>query len=387
MERGGIVVSRKQLEVNFARNEVIKSACPVWKGIRAVISAHVAKMSDSKKEKKTNSWREHKVQQMVSWDGEVVMGGDLFSAPCFTDISGKHWSLERLSNKPVITLGLRDSLPADRLHASGQALVLNRAILDQYCRPLTFAELLHQLKDRGSLGCSNYGAVLAKNVLKSLVDFDTLAATITSDHHALTEKELSKPQVTTLRAINRIQYLVALRMSSVLATGERVRPRRVGAMKSETAEAITDGRTAIYLRTDFLSSLQHGPALGISWAVKVVNLLVHEYLHDFNSGVGHTHDAEFYELYHEATQSQMVIHLASELFREYVSGLKKLPAAAARALDSLAVIEDRLGAAPVPPDTPTLSSDDEPQPDGSPFPGPATPDEALIQNALLFTEG
>lgn len=342
---GGIVVSRTALEVNFARNAVIKSACPVWKAIRPVVAKHVNALSHRSKEKKTDSWRQHKIKEMLSWGGDFTTSRGLAKAPCFTDISGKHWSLDKLLYRRTITIGKRSSLVADRLQASGQAVVLDEAILSEHCRPLGFVGLLRHIenlaKDLGSINCL-YDA--SSHILEHLVEFDTLAATITSEHHVLAEKELTKLQAATLRSINRVQYQLALRLSMSVCPDDRIARRRVGAMKSETSQAITDGRSAIYLRIDFLSGADNGPANGISWAVKVVNLLVHEYLHDFNSGVGHTHDAEFYELYHDATQSTWVTSLAWELFRGYASALKKLSPAAARVLDAQAMVEDRLGA-------------------------------------------
>ena len=43
-----------------------------------------------------------------------------------------------------------------------------------------------------------------------------------------------------------------------------------------------------------------GPNRGISWAARMVSLLVHEYCHDFDSGTGHIHDTDFFELFHSA---------------------------------------------------------------------------------------
>jgi hypothetical protein len=97
---------------------------------------------------------------------------------------------------------------------------------------------------------------------------------------------------------------------------------------------------SVYLHQKYLSSAQYGPVNGIDWAAKLVPLLVHEYLHNFNSGTGHTHDAEFYELFHRAMQCSSIAEVNWQLFKSCVREMKKLPKAVVMQMDHIAVAED-----------------------------------------------
>lgn len=120
-------------------------------------------------------------------------------------------------------------------------------------------------------------------------------------------------------------------------------------MKSETAEAFTDGRRNIYIHEKFLSGEKHGPKHAITWAVGVAHLLVHEYLHDDNNGTGCVHDAEFHESYHSVTSSHGFAEAVRYLFEIYADKVKRAPTGIfARTLDRVAAIEDKVGAVQLP---------------------------------------
>ncbi len=145
--------------------------------------------------------------------------------------------------------------------------------------------------------------------------------------------------------IRQVQYnLIPVIRKSL---GRKVIERRqVYAMRSETADAFTDGTKNIYIHEKFLAGAQFGPSRAITWAVEVANMLVHEYLHDDNNGTGCVHDAEFHELFHRVVSGHNFAESVRFLFEKYADNVKRAPAGIfTRTLDRLAVIEDKASAA------------------------------------------
>jgi hypothetical protein len=96
---GGIVVSKLPLTVNFARNDILESECPVWRHILGVLrkQAHKAH-SKTLNKPHTNEWRDYQGRLMIDWDGDPKIGKDLASVPILTDLAGRHWSFIELAN-------------------------------------------------------------------------------------------------------------------------------------------------------------------------------------------------------------------------------------------------------------------------------------------------
>jgi hypothetical protein len=260
---GVVVVSRKALEVNFARNDVIKGKCEVWKRIRPILARYADRKD--KRERRTEEWRDFKAQELLSWDGTRQKGRELSTAPVFTDLAGKHWSIESLTGNQVrqITLGMADSLKADRIHQSGVAVVLDEEKMSRRLGARSFAFLLKRLgqaQEHTSAGL----AWAAQVVVKKVTSFEKLAEAITDEHFVIPPKELTVAQKTTLAALNEIQGWLASAMSH---SGESVtfHRRHIYAMRSETAEAYTDGSASIHIHEKYLSGSTHGPGRGMAW--------------------------------------------------------------------------------------------------------------------------
>jgi hypothetical protein len=343
---GGIIVSRKALEVNFARNDVIKGQCNVWKRIKPILQRYAEKPETEKREKRTDEWREYMAKEMLAWDGSSEKGRTLYEALIFTDVVGKHWSMRKLCDRrqKAITLGMSGDHKADLIQQMGTALVLDQTKTEALFHPQTLERGMTRLK--GMLGkqqCQYWALVnAADSLLTALTPFDVIAAGIANDHIPLAEKDISKPAVVVLAVLNSLQSQFAANLNWALGTRDFSR-RTFYAMRSQTAEAYTDGSKSIYLHEDFLTS-KKGPSMGMDWAAKIVPLTVHEYLHNFNSGVGHTHDAEFYEMFHRAMQSPRIAEMHRHVFNAYVGAIKRLPQPVLRQMDRIAVAQDRASA-------------------------------------------
>jgi hypothetical protein len=229
---------------------------------------------------------------------------ELRGLPLFTDVSGKHLSLKQLasSSMPIVVAPTRKSLLADRLQQAKLALVLDPSTFDRFGSPLADVlavvhSLAPQAKGRASDGMYWSLESLRRDIvdvqrLASLSEYEAQAATLNSDHEVLPQARLPKDAAAALRAIESASYLVAmcLRLGAGLEGGSR----RIRAMASETADAYTDGRSNIFVNIKFLRGA-NGPSAGIGWASRMAALLVHEQAHDLDSGVGHGHDAAFFE--------------------------------------------------------------------------------------------
>jgi hypothetical protein len=121
---GGTIVSRRRLEVNFARNDVIRS-CPVWRKIKAVID------------------RSKGVEKVRSFLVKKLCAGELNRdearrAPLFLDVSGKAWSAQKVAAARFGSFSIGDAgdRRADKLIQARVALVLDRnSAYDFNCGP------------------------------------------------------------------------------------------------------------------------------------------------------------------------------------------------------------------------------------------------------------
>src|SRR3990167_4381257 len=88
----GEVVSKKQLKLNFARNDVMND-CPAWKEIRKVIDNHSSRQSRKKKASLNDGQRAYLIRQLLSDMMEEEEIGDL---QLLTDVAGRHLSFDDL---------------------------------------------------------------------------------------------------------------------------------------------------------------------------------------------------------------------------------------------------------------------------------------------------
>lgn len=89
---GGIIVSKKQLKVNFARNDILTSKCTVWKRIRLKLDCDIGNLAKSRK---TLSIYEMQALADRFAKGQIPFC-DIRKVNLLTDVSGKSRSLNEL---------------------------------------------------------------------------------------------------------------------------------------------------------------------------------------------------------------------------------------------------------------------------------------------------
>ena len=334
---GGVVVSKKQLNVNFARNDVIVAECQVWRRISAAIRAY-AKSTEEKRPAQNDAFRELTLQRLLTggFDSPLEFAKSLDSAKLFTDYSGKHYTLGSLTSElskrgRVWAVPADFSLKADRAHQMKMGLIISPKMLER-ARNLPMADVLRRLRSNLA-NFSSSGLVDRQNALDSYTirrlemsiddllkaqrPIEELTAAIKEDHHAVEDKKLSKVERAVVQILNSLSYLTA-------AACKKPQVRVIKACESETVEAYTDGKTVIFVNRKLLTI--PGTYRSAYKAFDYLRtVLVHEYCHDHDDSTGHGHPPEFFEAFHDALGDPGVRigEFAYEAIRQYARARKR----------------------------------------------------------------
>lgn len=280
---GGVVVSRKQLKVNFARNDVM-SDCPVWPRVMRAIDQRAKRR---RKAVLTDAERKQIARQIGerSYDGvESVRKLKLV-----TDVKGDVWSVEQIERwmeKHAVTklAVCRDRFDhrGDRLMQYRLAFVVGQATLDAF----------------GAETLDEWIAILAAyNAVTTLphaepCTLDEAAALLRTDYRIVPEADYTPTERAAVRLLNQARYTV------MWPIHDRTVTLYLG--QSDMADGWTDGRSYIVLHRKLVQSLgsvETFHALG--------HVLLHEVSHivDGDGSQGeHVHNSTFYQTYHDGHQ-------------------------------------------------------------------------------------
>lgn len=324
---GGVTVSKRALEVNFARNDILVSECPVYKRIATQCRAF-AKLNEKKKPAQNEQYRDMVMQRLLTgnFDSLKEYQDAVADEKVFTDYSGKHMSLMAIRRATHHACGQlvwvdEHSTKADRVHQAKLAIVLSPKTYERAGK-MGFHEVLNRL-------ASNLKAFDSKihfetSVVGQLIDdlresigqLDEVGKLIDNDHRMVPYKELSKEERLTLGVLNKMQWYMSRHMCQTVE-------REIKVCESESMEGFTDGRSVIFVERKFLKvGGSAGHALKAFERVKA--LLVHEYAHDSDSSTGHGHPAEFFERFHEVMiDTEASFGFAYEATRMYLAARRK----------------------------------------------------------------
>ena len=277
---GGVVVARKQLKVNFARNDVM-SDCPVWKKSRRTLD----KLSGKKiKNKKVLSDSERQRLRDCVVSGEIK-GDEAANAPIFTDVAGRNWSAKRInlwSRGNKLTFAPSGDRLGDMLHRQKVAFVMAS-------------------KMKTALGMSDKKIL---NLIKKLRDTYEV-----NDAKVVSFAELTKGMDKSMMILPEDQWSLDERIwRSLLATagwdlasmngsgwGWRDKQRDILIGDSKCAKAWTDGTSYVAFSRQYLKRHK----LDVKGIFDVMTVLLHEYCHTENDTQSHAHSQEFFELFHD----------------------------------------------------------------------------------------
>lgn len=287
---GGEVVSRKQLKVNFARNDV-QSSCTIWRKIRPLINQRA---TDDNKSRKSldDDGRKRMADQLVR--GELPDSYETSKLKLITAVTGRHFPMNDLWNLrgfQFVTNAPKGSRVGDKLMRTQIAFVVADETLERF-GVATVPELLDVLQKQ--LFNTDYQIEHRPDYKP----FDAMTAHLSSKYSVLPEDKLTVDEKIWLRLINGHGGLLR---PSYLDEGEHVYgyygSRKVVIGEADAADGWTDADSFVAINRKFLRELD----LDVAGIADVSLLLIHEACHQDPDMEEHDHDQAFYELYHDTT--------------------------------------------------------------------------------------
>jgi len=306
MGLSAVVVSKKLLEVNFARNDILITKCAVWKRIRKELTKHAEKRA--------------KISTSLTDDGRVLLikqflAGELPYAEfrkvrVFRDALQANMSLNMImkAKVPVTVAPLDYNRIADRLRETKQAIPLSPKMLEWFevkNAKAMIAAISKQAKREyiQSSGRTNIDDdyYLNSYILADLngivcLPFEQLAKQFDETITLIDYKMLNKRDralYLALKSIARKFYFEVVR-----DINEDIKERAIKIGNYGDAYGWTDGVSYIGIGLKHLKSMTQGP----EYAVQMLFTLAHEYAHlSPDMGDNHTHDADFHTRFYAMT--------------------------------------------------------------------------------------
>lgn len=232
---GGVVVSKRQLDVNFARNDVLDS-CPVWRAIRANFR--------DKTEKTLLQKRTFTPEDVWTVLANVADGQyqphDVSGLPLFRTANDKRYSFDRISRCGMLSFSERNSKKAARVMREQNVVVLDRTFV-------AAALNLDGAKDmKLHAALRQYAAsILTYRTGKfpTFVPEEELYASVSDDVEYISDAKLTKPERHALRLLDTCVSRALL--TSAYEGDQGIGQRRLALANTEKAPWWTDGRSSI----------------------------------------------------------------------------------------------------------------------------------------------
>jgi hypothetical protein len=315
---GGTVVSKKPLEVNFARND-IQSTCPIGSAIAAFIKKE-AKVGATKKTRLTDAERDIMVSDMLAGGTETE---EAFKLRVITDVYGRSWPISKLlkvvsnfSGKLIVAQ--RGDLLVETAQHRGYVFSIDEATLERFgasdaegfkSRMIKFAQTNAEIQDDKYF--YRHQLRLMANVLEKIqiVERDDLKVFVSDDYIPIINKDLTPDQKVLLSCIERGYAKMIQVLNKAAYEDQNFERRSILFGRSDSALAWTDGSSTIWIDVEYARRLR----LGHSGATQLAMLLLHETIHEGPDTGTHQHDHAFYQAYHDmSTLYEDPIGMAAE---------------------------------------------------------------------------
>ena len=297
----GVVVSRRRLHVNFARNDVM-STCSVWKKIRKIVDQRA---DDKIKTKGLDDAGRYRAAQKIldsKWE-------DVNTLRLITDVSGRQHALTlmtRYNKRPRAYTSApdKDAL-GDKVHQRKGVFVIARSTLDRFGVP-GVRELIELL---GSIGMPR--VFPDPNILS----YEEATASEELSYDILEARKWTSTQ--------RVWAQIASRYPTWRYQGnnyDAIQERLIHIGCSHGgALAWTDGKSYIALDTDWLARLNYASVRDLHAFCDVIH---HEYTHDSADTETNRHTPEFYEAFHDTYENASF--MMGDVFKHLEKDLKTL---------------------------------------------------------------
>lgn len=329
---GGVVVSKKNLNVNFARNDIIVYSCNVMRAIQDVLRAELQ--------------CRQKNQNMMSFNERKYYAEELTCAEIPWDIIVKKKIFKTVNNKYFSLLNIVGSSQHKRFALIGETTKNEAEYVLRNRLGIVFDDDILRLFDINNL---NELVEILKNSLENYSDDEDATSgdyrTVLHDLHEwvnnelsiltlsefsnvvigaekiLSHKDLNKKENIVLNVLKAKNKNIAMIASKFLNVN--VEPRKILIGESVMAAAWTDGASFVAINKKELEYADYG----INGFSKLYAILLHEYLHTSSSSASHPHNDEFYIAFHEAIlrmpQHQGIFEQARSSAKLYAERLKE----------------------------------------------------------------
>lgn len=280
----GVVVSKSNLTLNVARNDVMLNRCEVFARIQDTLSVYAANRKNKTSKSMTPSDKvvlftqilqgsesvaEYECKKIIKasdakWYSIADLLSGQFDSYCFAPKSG----MQR----------------AENIHRSMESFVFS----DQFVRDL---EMDHEDICRG-IERIYHEVTSQRRDLHLYKNTPFRHYSEISDNHSCRAEFIDESKIKGRKAC----AWKALKLLNEKLQGKSLRALRAGQL--EGAEAWTDGSSYIGISPDFVLKLMDKGGNGVLY---LAHVLLHEYAHETSTDTDHAHDLEFFERYHELT--------------------------------------------------------------------------------------
>jgi hypothetical protein len=331
---GGTIVTKAPLKLNFARNQVMRSSCPRWKRMYKLLKS----AGQDTIKLKTNLDANERLAMIDQLRNGELRYGEARALRLFLDVQNKTWSANQLktatssgtkfalqpNKKLAISFAPVLSHKADKIMQENRAVIFDEGLLEQWqTTPIKFiTDVLYRFDARA-------GTYL------DYVPLELLDATTEGDYRLLADKELTKRERVIMDVLDRSSWDVRRLLYS---QNEIREPRILRAGQSNHAMGWTDGSSYIAINIDEIRKR----AKVLNWAnwFSLARLMLHEYCHAEPDTSAHSHDAHFYQLYHDASRDLGPV--VDVMFRRYMVMLQNKNAKIPQSMQLMALKETQV---------------------------------------------
>ena len=302
---GGVLVSKRILNVNFARNEV-NDSCENWRTIRKQVQTAVNKRHSTSR-KLDSAARENLILQFSKRE---LSFSDIEKLKILEDVSGNLLSFHQLPRKGrgVISFAERGHRIGDKIMQRDEAVVLSTPVLEMFCcvNPEELRALILNSPNPDRSNAYQYWKTV------SIRSIDELSNDFSEKHDVLNDSSLTSIEKLWIRALNktfshidysRFKGQVGMVVPYWLGEPKLAREFRIGL--SDTAEAWTDGYSTIVLNRYFLNEFPIKER-SLRAVIRVCGSVLHEFCHDDSDMESHIHDDLFYRTFHDQSDQLML---------------------------------------------------------------------------------
>lgn len=300
---GGVIVSRKQLRVNFARNDV-QADCPVWRKVKPFVDAK-ARAKLGGKAGLSDHERQRVIDLLVQGDPPAGVEG----MKIVTAVNGRHFSLAQLHQESFkyrrrITSCPKGNRVGDKVFVEKVAFVVAAETLEKFgCDLARLVRYVDETVESVSVRLG-YRRPVPAEASYEVVPFEDVSVGLEGTFELLAEEDLTATEALWLD--------IARRTHGALLDRENwddAAVRRIVAGTSASADGWTDGATYVALDRKFIRTL----TLDARGVTELGLLLLHEYCYDEPDTVAHTHGVEFYEKFHHRGWERLPDFVAAAL--------------------------------------------------------------------------